>query len=157
MKKIIAVLSVICMLLCGGVVLAEEPQSCQNSQLEYTYEGTYYVNIPQEIKVGNTFEITANLNIMDDKEVTVSFGEFEHRDRIKLVNSVSNDTVDVQFTKPDGTVYYNDDNVIATFNNDTQYMSYAVGTIVEYDNGIKAGSYIGNVDFLISCHDKSQQ
>lgn len=157
-RKIVAViLAALFTLLFPTVVFAEDADLSfdQTSNVTFDVEGRFMVYIPMEIVVGETVQIRADeINIPDNKQIQILFDGFNSSDNIQLTNGMSDDIVEVYFTKPNGDKYTNSDRVIGVFNSESQgeffeFSSYAMYNEVD----AKAGTYSGTVRFYINYTD----
>lgn len=155
MKKIISlILATIIMVFSTVTVSAIETNHSQQTQLSYTYEGDYMIYIPMEINVGENISVMVdNVNILSDKKIVVSVGNFDYDSRIVLTN---NDTGDTVYTILKDTNYNQitmDNNVIGEFTND-EHSGKNIYTEVYFTDSVKAGTYTGYMDFYIEVTDK---
>lgn len=153
-KYICMLLAIIIMMFSTISVSAIETNSTQQVQLSYTYEGNYMIYIPMEVNVGNSISVSAGeVNILDNKKIVVSVGNFDSDSRIVLTN---NDTGDTVYTVLKDTNYNQitmDNNVIGEFTND-EHSSKNIYTEVYFTDSVKAGTYTGYMDFYIEVTDK---
>lgn len=153
-KYICMLLAIIIMMFPTISVSAIETNSTQQVQLSYTYEGNYMIYIPMEVNVGNSISVSAGeVNILDNKKIVVSVGNFDSDSRIVLTN---NDTGDTVYTILKDTSYNQittDNNIIGEFTND-EYLAKNIYTEVYFTDLVKAGTYTGYMDFYIEVTDK---
>lgn len=156
MKKILAIL--IAVLMVWGsvfVVGASELDVTQSADIMYEVPGSFYINIPMQINVGEQVVVTAgSLNIPDYKCVKVSFANLNGNNGIALTNGVNDDYLTVRFQRLNGEPFTQSDNIIGTFRTDNPGMEYRFESTVEYVPGtVSAGMYNGTVDFYIEYTD----
>lgn len=153
-KSICMLLAIIIMMFSTISVSAIETNSTQQVQLSYTYEGNYMIYIPMEVNVGNSISVSAGeVNILDNKKIVVSVGNFDSDSRIVLTN---NDTGDTVYTILKDTSYNQittDNNIIGEFTND-EYSGKNIYTEVYFTDSVKVGTYTGYMDFYIEVTDK---
>lgn len=135
-------------------VSAIETNYSQQTQLSYTYEGDYMIYIPMEVNVGNSISVSAgDVNILDNKKIVVSVGNFDSDSKIVLTN---NDTGDNVYTLLKDTNYNQitmDNNIIGEFTND-EHSGKNIYTEVYFTDSVKAGTYTGYMDFYIEVTGK---
>ncbi len=159
MKKIIAIIMVFAMALCLPVCAfaAELEDTYQSTMISYDVAGEYTICIPMEIVVGDRISIYAEeLNIPQDKAIAVKFDDLSETGSIMLTNQYDpNATIEVfMHHGTDGRVASCYDNVIGQFvMNETCEVEFF--TSVGDTAGVKAGHYIGNVNFIISYIDRT--
>lgn len=153
-KFICMLLATIIMMFSTISVSAIETNSTQQVQLSYIYEGNYMIYIPMEVNVGNSISVSAGeVNILDNKKIVVSVGNFDSDSRIVLTN---NDTGDNVYTVLKDTNYNQitmDNNVIGEFTND-EHSGKNIYTEVYFTDSVKAGTYTGYMDFYIEVTNK---
>jgi hypothetical protein len=159
MKKIIVVSVIvlaIVLCLCSVAANASDMDYTQYTSMSYEVQGNFMVYIPSEISAGNPIVVSAGeMNIPENKAVAIRIGGLDMSNAIHLTNGITSDVVDVFFKRSNGTRYAYDDNLIGMFEAGSEGSSYEVETEVDYAAGvIKAGTYTGIVEFLISYIDK---
>lgn len=125
----------------------------QSVEITYTELGSYVVYIPQTISVGETAHIYADIDVPDNKVVTVMFDTFMADNTIPLTNENTDDTVSVYFTDGNGERFTNQYRRIGTFGNYNNGQTYDFTVNVVEHEKVKAGTYRGNMNFFISCID----
>ena len=130
-------------------VSAIEINSYQQTQLSYTYEGNYMIYIPMNIDVGESISVMAEeVNIMNDKKIVVSVGNFDYDDRIVLTNSDCEYYAFAILKDENGNQITSSNNIIGEFTNDN-HSGKNISTEVYHEGMLTAGTYTGWVDFNI--------
>lgn len=155
MRKFICGILVTIIMMCSTTpVAAIETCWGQQVQISYTYEGNYMIYIPMEANVGDNISVMADeINILDNKKIKVSVGNFDYDSRIVLQNANSESTLYAIIKDTNGNQITMDNNVIGEFDN-TERTSKSIYTEVYYDSMAKAGTYTGYIDFYVEVIEK---
>ena len=150
MKKIISlILATIIMVFSTVTVSAIETNYSHQTQLSYTYEGDYMIYIPMEINVGENISVMVDdVNILNNKKIVVSVGNFDYDNRIVLTNSNCESYAYAILKDANGNQITTSKNIIGEFTNDN-HLGKEISTEVCYENTLTAGTYTGWVDFYI--------
>lgn len=154
MKKVlIFILSILMVTGLCCTASASELDYVQSAELSYTVDGNFMVYIPMNINVGETVQISADVNIPDNKLVSVRFDVLNSDGTVTLTNENGVDTILVYFTRDDGTQIMNNDRLIGTFGNYSEGVTYTFSSTAIVESTAKAGTYTGNVNFCIGYID----
>lgn len=154
MKKIIAVLIAIIMSIgMCEVVNAEDMNYTQTSEVSFTAEGHFTVYIPSKIEVGEVVEITADVELPENKAVSVMFDTLPDSGTITLTKTTGVDTVEIYFMQSDGTQITNANRLLGIFRSDSIDTVYQFSSAAVMDSDVSPGTYTGSVNFYISYID----
>lgn len=150
-KRIMISILIASLMTFGILVNAQEFQSGQ-STVTYTVEGSFMVNIPESMTIGQAADIYAEeLNVEPNKALYVRASGFDLEDGIFLRNVNDYDSFLVAyFTNDSGEKLTSGNNLVGVFSEPSTTI-HITPHIQDYDSGTKAGDYTGTVYFDISC------
>jgi len=129
-----------------------QPNGMQQANTEVTYsvDGTYMIEIPESVVAGNDIEIRATeVNIADDKQIDINLDNLESGSCLQLTNATDESAK--------LTVYFYDvnhqplSNHVGSFTNNSQGQSLIFSSEINPSMESKAGTYSGVLNFSICC------
>lgn len=132
----------------------DEERSVGTSEVVYTVNGSYTIDIPERIVVGEDTSIKAReIDIADDQQIDITIESISDNDLVILENDLNPDyTLGVYFGDDIGNMFTQNDNLVGTFTNNSVGDELYIFTYAEVVDATKPGDYHGSVEFKISCH-----
>ena len=116
--------------------------------------GSFVINIPAKLEVGQTAWISAALDFNDHRVFTVEFAPFDDDNIVRLFNQYgTGEAVEVIFESAEGTQYTNANNLICEWDRNSNGMGRQIRAKAVSDlSDLSFGRYSGTLQFFVRCY-----
>ncbi len=123
---------------------------------EYDAEetGSFVINIPARLEVGQTAWVSASLDFNDRRVFTVEFAPFDADNIVRLFNQYgTGECVEVVFESAEGTQFTNSNNLICEWDRNSNGMGRQIRSRAVSDlSDLSLGRYSGTLQFFVRCY-----